>query len=269
MFTRILCLSLCLLLTGVLFACKEPVEETKPTYMVTFSKNMDDVTINDMPSPQNIEEGQLVTRPTKNPSTNLYSFLGWFLDSEGETPFNFDTVTVTKRMTIYAKWELKVTKYQVIFDLNYEGSSLPTQVEIIQGEKIIKPSDPVRPNYRFISWSTQANENYAFDFDNTITSQTNLYAIWEALYTLTFVFNMDSMNNEIVEYSENDSTVQITDPTQENYSFGGWFTNQDLNQVFTFGSKLDQNTTVYAKWVRTHYLVTFDLNYEGSTPIVS
>lgn len=268
MFTRILCLSLCLLLTGVLFACKEPVEETKPTYMVTFSKNIDDVTINDMPSPQNIEEGQLVTRPTKNPSTNLYSFLGWFLDSEGETPFNFDTVTVTKRMTIYAKWELKVTKYQVIFDLNYEGSSLPTQVEIIQGEKIIKPSDPVRPNYRFISWSTQANENYAFDFDNTITSQTNLYAIWEALYTLTFVFNMDSMNNEIVEYSENDSTVQITDPTQENYSFGGWFTNQDLNQVFTFGSKLDQNTTVYAKWVRTHYLVTFDLNYEGSTPIV-
>gem|GEM_PF-275824 len=268
MFTRILSLSLIIFLAGVLFACKEPVEETKETYMVTFSKNINDVTVNNMPSPQNIEEGSKVTRPATDPSTALYNFVGWYQDAAGTTEFDFNQVTVTSRLTVYAKWELKVTKFNVVFDLNYDGASEPTTVEVVSGQMVSEPSDPVRPGFRFKSWSTQADANYSFDFDNAITAHTELYAIWETIYTLTYVFNVDDMNNVVVEYGDSDNTVQPDDPTRNNYSFGGWFTNEGLTTSYVHGSPLLNNTTVYAKWTRTSYTVTFDLNYAGSEDII-
>lgn len=268
MFTRIFSLSLLIILAGMLFACKEPVEETKESFMVTFSKNIEDVTVNNMPTPQNIEEGNKVTRPSTDPSTTLYNFMGWYQDAAGTTEFNFAQVTVTGRITIYAKWELKVTRFNVTFDLNYTGASAPTVVEIISGEKVVEPSDPVRPGYRFKAWSTQADANYSFNFDNTITSNTELYAIWETVYTLTYVFNVDDMNSVVDEYTDSEDTIQPDDPIRNNFSFGGWFTNEQLTTSYTHGSPLTDNTTVYAKWTRTSYTVTFDLNYTGSNPIV-
>ena len=267
-FSRILSFALCLLLAFGLFACKDPEETTVETYMVTFSKNLSDVTVNGMPSPQNIEKGKLVTMPSVNPSTNLYDFTGWYTDATATTLFDFATVTVSSRLTIYAGWELRVTKYNVTFDLNYSGSSAPTILQVASGSTINAPVQPVREGYQFKFWSTQADANYIFDFDNSIIATTNLYAIWEKEFTLTYVYNQIGVEDSHIIYGETQNTVLPEDPSRQNFNFGGWFTNVELTTPFTHGNSLTQDTSVYARWIRTSYTVTFDLNYSNSTPII-
>ena len=267
-FSRILCLVLCLFLTFGLFACKDPEEQTVETYMVTFSKNLNDVTVNGMPSPQNVEKGKLVTAPSTNPSTNLYDFTGWYTDASATVLFDFTTVTVSSRLTIYAGWALRVTKYNVTFDLNYSGSATPTVVEVVSGETVNAPANPVREGYRFKFWSTQADESYIFSFSSNVTAHTNLYAMWEKEYTLTYNYNIVDSQPTNILYGDTENTVQPEDPTRLNFSFGGWFTNEALTTVFNHGAKLTSDVTLYAKWVRTSYTVTFNLNYENSTPII-
>lgn len=254
-------------LLGALFACK-PTEETQISHMVTFSRNLTDVTVTDMPSPQNVTEGGYVTQPTKNPSTALYHFTGWFQDPQMTVPFNFQTTVVTGRMTIYAGWELKVTRYQVSFDLNYPGAPNPTQIEIISGNQVTEPEVPEREGYRFISWSTDQVAEYVFSFSNPITGHVNLYAIWKAEYVLTYEFNLSGTPTLTEIYLETDNTVRPNDPTRPNFSFGGWFRDASLVTPYQHGTPLTADLTLYARWIRTSYDVTFDLNYAGSTPII-
>ena len=268
LFSRVLSLVLFILVASSLFACADPVEETGLSYMVTFSKNINDVTVNGMPSPQNIEEGGLVTQPANNPTTALYAFTGWFADSAATTPFNFATTQVTERFTIYAGWELIVTRFNVTFDLNYTGSTAPTTVEVVSGETVNSPTAPERAGYRFKFWSTQADAEYVYNFENGVLNNVELFAIWEKEYTLSYQFNVESMQPLHIVYGDTENTVRPEDPTRPNFSFSGWFTDELFTTPYTHGSPLTADTSVYAKWTRTSYIVTFDLNYTGSTPIV-
>jgi uncharacterized repeat protein (TIGR02543 family) len=266
-FSNILYVILTLCILGALFAC-QPQEESKPSYMVTFSRNITDVTVTDMPSPQNITEGGYVTEPTKNPVTSLYHFIGWFEDEQMTVPFNFSTTVVTGRITIYAGWELKVTRYQVSFDLNYAGAPNPTEQQIISGNQVVEPETPDREGYRFIAWSTDPVAEYLFDFSNPISSDIDLYAIWKAEYALTYEFNLSGTSQVSEIYLESENTVRPTDPTRLNFSFGGWFRDQAFTIPFSHGSTLSSDAIIYARWIRTSYDVTFDLNYQGSTPLI-
>lgn len=92
--------------------------------------------------------------------------------------------------------------------------------------------------------------------------------MWEMLYTLTYQFNMDGVSNVVEIYGDSEVTVQPNDPTRLNYNFGGWYTDQLFLNPFTHGQVLTSSLTLYAKWTRTSYTVTFDLNYVGSTPLI-
>jgi uncharacterized repeat protein (TIGR02543 family) len=260
-------LILCLAMLSILFACNDP-EDSKESYMVTFSRNLDNVTITDMPSPQNIVHGEKVSEPTKNPSTQNYNFIGWFSDSLLTTPFEFSSVVVTQRLTIYAGWELKVTKYGVSFDLNYTSAPSINSLEVISGQLATKPTDPVREGYQFMFWSTQKDAEFVFNFDNPITETIELFAIWRKEYQLTYQFNLDGRDDLIEIYVESENTVRPSDPIRPNFSFGGWFSDEQLTIPYQHNTKLTEDKVIYAKWVRVSYVVTFDLNYLGSNPIV-
>lgn len=69
--------------------------ESIKTYIVTF--NSDGGT---PISPQTIKSGERVQKPS-NPEKQNYVFLGWYIDGE---PFNFETHTVSRNITLTAKW---------------------------------------------------------------------------------------------------------------------------------------------------------------------
>ena len=64
------------------------------------------------------------------------------------------------------------------------------------------------------------------------------------------------------------TVAKPADPTRDGYQFEGWFmgTDEEAQAEFDFATPIVQNTTLVAGWSRL-VTVSFDLGYEGATPI--
>ncbi|MBE6469381.1 MAG: hypothetical protein E7001_05410 [Coriobacteriaceae bacterium] len=71
--------------------------------------------------------------------------------------------------------EPQPVKYTVTFDYGYEGAEAAT-VEVLEGQKVAKPADPVRDGYTFKGWMLNGK---AYDFDAEVTGDITLTAAWE------------------------------------------------------------------------------------------
>ena len=79
--------------------------------------------------------------------------------------------------------------------------------------------------------------------------------------TITFVDNdnNDETNIEPITKVEGSLIGNLIEPTRDGYTFGGWFTDDG---IFTdeFEERFMDNYTVYAKWTKNEYTVTFNVN---------
>jgi len=74
------------------------------------------------------------------------------------------------------KHEMTVNKYTVYFNSN-GGSEVLSQI-VKEGEKVIKPDDPIRVNYEFLGWHKNYwSDEWLFHTD-VVISDTTLYARW-------------------------------------------------------------------------------------------
>ena len=55
-----------------------------------------------------------------------------------------------------------------------------------------------------------------------------------------------------------------TAPTAQGYDFDGWFTDAACTDAFDFGTELEDNITLYAKWTALENTITFDLGGRGT-----
>lgn len=132
-----------------------------------------------------VVNGKTIAKPA-DPVREGYQFLGWYADSDYQTPFMFDTQLVTGDMTIYAKWAMVdpgAVAYIVDFDLGYEGGYMP-EMETISG-KLFDVPDAKRDGYKFCGWWISAYENgekltYKYTPDTVFTGNTTLFAVWES-----------------------------------------------------------------------------------------
>jgi uncharacterized repeat protein (TIGR02543 family) len=78
-------------------------------------------------------------------------------------------------------------------------------------------------------------------------------------YTINFVTNGGTIIEEI-QVEEGDFANAPQDPTKQNYSFTGWFLDDDLEQPFDFLQEIiEANLTLYAGWQQEEqYTLTFD-----------
>lgn len=68
-------------------------------------------------------------------------------------------------------------KHTITFNTNGGSNIPPTEVE--EGQKLTKPTDPIREGYKFISWYSDEGLTEKFDFNTEITENITLYAKWE------------------------------------------------------------------------------------------
>lgn len=67
--------------------------------------------------------------------------------------------------------------YTVNFDTN--GGNHISSIEVEEGEKLTKPTEPIRNRYGFAGWYKNEGLTQEFDFDTLITENLTLYAKWE------------------------------------------------------------------------------------------
>ena len=178
-------------------------------------------------------------------ANSLYDQTPYSVYHDGKYVGKTDTLTVFRFLhnssartesTISVIWE---TNPIVSFISGSDISQISTDSSFI----IKKPLDPSKDGFKFMWWSlNEAGE--AFDFNTPITEDTNLYAVFKQLFTVTFV-NEGLTSTVQVAYGEYAGKLN---PTKTGYVLKGWsLTNGGA--LFDFDTTpITGNTTLYAVW---------------------
>lgn len=148
-----------------------------------------------------------------------------------------------------------------------DGTTLAPAQTIDRGGKFTKPAAPSKENHTFAGWY---NGDEKFDFDADTTNAPNvleLVAKWDInQYTVKFVSDHGSFEDQTIEYGETIKTDKLTIPTVEGYTFDGWYTDATYSTKFDFTKPIKSNTKVYAKWEKNAPVLpdTYALNVSGA-----
>ena len=144
-------------------------------------------------------KGGNLTAPTTQTKEG-YRFDGWYYDNNGgKAKWGFDADTVTRAMTLTAKW---VRTYTVTFETS--GGSAVNPVTVDAGSTVTKPAAPMKSGHNFGGWYKDSTLQTPWDFANgTVTADTTLYAKWTA-------------NPPAPSYDDSDPTYAVSAPAAEN-----------------------------------------------------
>ncbi len=192
--------------------------------------------------------GGTVAKP-QDPYLRDYSFIGWFA---GDTPWDFESNTVTSDITLTARFERIV--YKVTFDT--DGSL--SELQINSGDTVTRPENPKKNLYDFAGWF-YGDALWNFDFD-TVSSDITLTAKWTPTPTFSVIFNTDGGTPVTSQLIYRDFKVSVpSKTTKQGFDFAGWFYgdepwNFDVNTVTA-------DIILTARWTTAPtYTVTFDTN---------
>ncbi|MCM1368472.1 MAG: InlB B-repeat-containing protein [Roseburia sp.] len=140
----------------------------------------------------------------------------------------------------------------VYVHFNTNGGNAIEDVTAKKGETYT-PDDPTRSGYTFAGWYTDKALNTLYDDTVAVSAEMTLYAKWNV--TVTFNSNGGSSVDEQT-IAEGGKATKPTDPTKDNYNFGGWYSDSALTKAFDFDTAVTANTTLYAKWDAVSNIVT-------------
>lgn len=151
--------------------------------------------------------------------------------------------------------------YVVSFDTN--GGSKVDSVEVKENATVVLENYVTeKEDSYFYGWCLDEALTQRASAVITVTQNMTLYAEWgaEELYWLNFETGAGS-DIQSVQYAPNEYLAMPEDPVRENYSFGGWYKDEECTKQFYFyGAQMpSRNVTIYAKWNTLHGIV-FDSN---------
>ncbi|MBE6517488.1 MAG: hypothetical protein E7Z67_04815 [Thermoplasmata archaeon] len=193
----------------------------------------------------NVVEGQKATKPA-NPTKEGFTFNGWYTD-EGCTVAYDWSAPVVQDGTLYAKWvEYVQSEHTVSFVTN--GGSSVDDLNVVEGQKAIKPTDPTKDGHTFAGWYKDSALAQAYDWNSTVTGDLTLYAKWTVnTYEVVFVTNGGSAVEDI-SVMHGQKAIKPTDPTKDGHTFAGWYKDSALAQAYDWNSTVTGDLTLYAKW---------------------
>jgi len=187
-----------------------------------------------------------------------FRLAGWFTQENGAGTAFTSTTTVGANITVYAHWIQQVT---ITFDLaGGDGEFLPITVDI--NTVVHFPGSPEKEGAFFEAWF---NGNVEWDFDDPVTASMTLVAVYDELGENERVVSFSPDGGDPVPHQQRvtigNPILQPETMTKANYTFAGWFTNEDLTgSAWNFATPLPNITGIfhlYAKWELNKYIVTF------------
>lgn len=192
-----------------------------------------------------------------------YRFDGWYTAKSGGTKVTSDS-SYEYRMdtTLYALWTAET--YTVTLSGN--GGSDKGSVTVTYDSTYGTLPESTRSNYTFEGWYTEKDGGDKIEADTavTITGNQTLYAHWEkGKLTVKFNARGGTVSTESKIYTYNGKYSELPTPTQQYFTFKGWYT-----AINGSGTKITTSTTVtttgtqelFAYWERNTLNVTFDAN---------
>lgn len=221
----------------------------------------------------------LQTLPTAPTKIND-EFTGWNTKQDGSGTAVTATTDLSQfdadenhGLRLYAQWKFtQAESHRVVFDQNYAGGTQSSQV-VADGQKLAKPSDPVRTGYTFLGWYKDAAGNSEFNFNTYISQGITLYAKWistdEITHTVVFNKNYAGSTEESQKVLNGKTVTKPSDPVRDGYKFEGWYTDNSGTTEYNFNTAVTAELTLYAKWsVETKPSVTYTVKFDadGGSP---
>ena len=143
-------------------------------------------------------------------------------------------------------------EYTVTFDT--DGGTIIESVKVKKGEKIAKPSDPIKEGYKFNGWYFN-DEEWSF-IGYIVTDDMELKAKWES-NEYKVIFDTDGGNIiEDITLKIGDKIIKPNDPVKEGHTFDGWYYN---DEAWNFEENLvTENITLTSKWIVNEYTITIN-----------
>ncbi|WP_459187661.1 InlB B-repeat-containing protein [Parabacteroides sp. APC149_11_2_Y6] len=250
-------LLLLLLLTVAFSSCKKD-DPVIVEYTVSFESNGGSGL-----SPVKVPEGGKVTKPG-DPIKEGETFLGWYKETAFTTVWDFEKDVVTQNLSLYARWAKPEQQvYTVSFETN--GGSEVAPLKVIEGDKLAKPTDPVKTDCSFLGWYIDAALTEAWQFNTyTVKGNLTLYARWsnpgEVVYTVSFDTDGGS-EIEAVSVLDKETVLKPANPEKTGFEFKGWYSDPEKVTVYDFESLVTADITLYAKWLKSEVaLVDFNVS---------
>ena len=191
-----------------------------------------------------IDNGGKLTAPAA-PTKEGYRFDGWYyVNNGGKAKWNFDTDTVTRAMTLKAKW---VQTYTVTFETS--GGSAVGPVTVDAGSTVTKPADPTKSGYTFGGWYTENTYENPYDFHAAVTGSLTLYAKWNAIVYSdpTYAVSAPTAENGKIavspRYAERGERVTVTLTPDEGYELESLTVTDSRGNELTLTDKGDGRYT--------------------------
>lgn len=204
-----------------------------------------------------------------------YTFTGWATSADGDVVYadKASVKNLTSKngavKTLYAKW--KLTTYKITYNLNggKNHSSNPSNYKITTATITLK--NPTRTGYTFKGWySDSAYKTKVTQIAKGSTGNKTLYAKWEAnSYKIRYNKNGatgGTMADTSCIYGKS-YTLRTNAFTKKGYTFAGWATSASGDVVYANKASVKNLSstngavkTLYAKWKKNTYKITYNLN---------
>ena len=266
---QILIVLLAIMLAALFMACKNDPQVVE--YTITFDKN-NEAAVGTM-DPQKAVEKTDVTLPENKFTLANYGFGGWNTKKDGTGTAYADKGKIEKisaDITLYAQWKGDV--YKVTLTTNggtiAEGKNVTSYTYGV-GATLPVAADITKDNYGFGGWfdNEQCTGDAVTAIPATATGAKTFYAKWTAdTYAVTLTTNggtiAEGKNVTSYTYGVGATLPVAADITKDNYTFGGWFDNEQCTgeAVTAIPDTATGAKTFYAKWTADTYKVTLTTN---------
>ena len=165
-------------------------------------------------------------------------------NNENSSKEEIDNAAINLRTAIASIENYEIPMVELTFKPNNDKDAWT--LNIIKGEKVAKPADPVKEGYTFKGWFTDEEMTKEFNFDKAVEENTTLYAKWEEIiYTVTFnPANGKDAWTEKVAYGKT-VAKPANDPVKDGYTFIAW---QFDGREYNFDTSVMKNIELIAAW---------------------
>ena len=141
---------------------------------------------------------------------------------------------------------------------NSDGGSSVEEQEVFAGEKAVEPEAPTKSGYRFVEWQQSGS---AYDFDDEVTTDITLDAVWQKTWKVTF--DADNGSDPVVVTVDNNQAVaQPVNPEKSGFDFVEW---QLSGSAYNFATLVTDDIILKATWEVAQDDATLSaLSYDGN-----
>lgn len=223
---------------------------------------------------------------TYNPETKevkyeqcAYFIVGSFTNAQGEA----DDDNCNFKLNAGSSIKLNATQTANVYSADYNYPNVSAQydwvapgvfaLKVVYGTTIAG----VKPNTAWYGGGAEGNDNVlipeAGEYTVTFNAETHAITVAPVVHEVTVTFNLnyaEAAEPEVKTINQGTTVTAPEEPERAEYTFYGWYTEENCENKFDFTKPVNANTVLYARWEKTSEIptgkkVTFNYNDGGTT----